>query len=96
MNIEALANSQLAPDRTLSVPSTAPVFQYIYAAFPSSYGPATALDFQFGAFPGGFQLVGTVSVTANTPGAPAQNYDLWRSTFQQDTTVTGPQPFTIS
>jgi len=94
-DIEALANSLLGADKALST-TLAPVAEYIYYAFPVSFA-AAALDFQFGAFPGGFtQVVASVPVTANTAGAPTLNYQIWRSTFAQDTTVTGPLAFNVA
>jgi hypothetical protein len=93
-DIEGLSNKNLQGDKALST-TLAPVLQYIYYAFPTTF-PANVLDFQFGAFPGGFiQTVASVNVTANTPGAPVLTYQLWRSQFQQDTTVTGAQPFIV-
>lgn len=72
------------------------VNQYVYYAFPSAYGPAGPLNFQIGPFPGGFTFLGTVILTANTTGAPSNSYDIWRSTFTQDTTIPGPQTLLVS
>jgi len=94
-DIEAMANSSLQGNKALST-TLGPVLQYVYYAFPAVF-PAAPLDFQFGAFPGGFtQVVASVAVTANTPGAPTQNYEIWRSNFQLDTTISGPQPFVVA
>lgn len=94
-DIEAMANSNLQGDKGLST-VLAPILQYIYYAFPVAFA-ALPLEFQFGAFPGGFiQTVASVNVTANTPGAPVVAYQIWRSQFLQDTTITGPQPFDVT
>jgi hypothetical protein len=91
-DIEGLANSALQSDKALSTSFT-PVNEYIYYGFPTAYA-ASPLDFQFGAFPGGFiQVVASVAVTANTPGAPVQTYQLWRSQFAQNSPL---QPFTVA
>jgi hypothetical protein len=96
-DIEGLANSSLQGSRALST-TLAPVNQFIYFAMPTAYGPTSGLNFQFGTFgPGGFvQQVASVAVTANTAGAPVQTYELWRSSFLQDTTISGPQPFIVT
>lgn len=78
-DIEGLTSSALAPNKGRTFVES-PAGEYIYYAFPVAY-PAAALDFQIGPFPGGFiQTVASVPVTANTPGAPAFPYQIWRST----------------
>jgi hypothetical protein len=82
-DIEGLSNSNLQGDKGLSE-SLTPTNEYIYYGFPTAYA-ASPLDFQFGAFPGGFiQVVASVLVTAGTAGAPAQTYQLWRSSVAQN------------
>ncbi len=81
-DIEGLATKALASDKTGTF-IFSPVTQYIYIAFPQAYNPTSPFDFVVNGFPGGFILQASgVNVTANTPGAPALLYDLWRSTFQ--------------
>jgi hypothetical protein len=76
--IEALAGSALASvyQRVFTV---APVAQYVVYAFPAAFGNPGLLDWQIGPFPGGFIQAADVLVTANTPGAPANLYHVWRS-----------------
>lgn len=73
-DIEGLANQPLLPSRQVTFTVSPGVGEYIYFAAPSSYGTPT---FIIGGFEGGFDLVGTVSVT-NGYGV-TQNYDLWKS-----------------
>lgn len=74
--IEALASSQLQSSRSASLSVNAGSGEYIYYAFPASYGAAT---FTVGGFEGGFDLVSaTISVT-NAYGV-TQDYRLYRST----------------
>lgn len=74
-HIEALANNALASSRSRSFTLAPGSGEHMYYAFPSSYGTPT---FTVGGFEGGFDLVGTVSVT-NANGV-AQNYLLYKST----------------
>lgn len=74
-HIEALANSALSSSRSRSFTLSPGSGEHIYYAYPDSYGAAT---FTVGGFEGGFDLVGTVSVT-NANGV-AQNYRLYKST----------------
>lgn len=57
------------------------VNQFIYFSFPTVYGPAGPGDFNTFPVPtpGGFIQTGVVNITANTPGAPVNQYDIWRS-----------------
>lgn len=73
--IEALGNSALASSRGRSFTVNAAGGQYIYYAFPDAYGAAT---FTVGGFEGGFDDMGTVSLT-NAYGVTA-TYRLYRST----------------
>lgn len=73
--IEALANSALASSRARSFTVAPGVGEYIYYAFPDSYGAAT---FTVGGFAGGFTDMGTVSIT--NAYAVTQTYRLYRST----------------
>lgn len=74
-HIEALANSALASARSRSFTLSPGSGEHIYYAFPSSYGTPT---FTVGGFEGGFELVGTVSVT--NANSVTQNYLLYKST----------------
>lgn len=74
-HIEALANSALASSRSRSFTLAPGSSEHIYYAFPSSYGTPT---FTVGGFEGGFELVGTVSVT--NANSVTQNYLLYKST----------------
>jgi hypothetical protein len=92
--VEALSESALQGDKALSYEFGA-TNEYVYYAFPVAY-PAAPLDFQIGPFPGGFiLLVASVPVTANTPGAPVLNYQIWRSTNALNTTISGDQTLTV-
>ncbi len=74
--IEALASSALASSRATSLSVNAGSGEYIYYAYPASYGAAT---FTVGGFEGGFDLISaTISVT-NAHGV-TQDYRLYRST----------------
>lgn len=79
--IEGLANSQLLPSRAHAQPGQFwTAAEYIWVAFPASFNPTTSLNFQVGAFPGGFLLAAAgVSVTPNTPNGVPILYDVWRS-----------------
>ena len=74
-DIEGLANQPLLPSRAVTFTVAPNVGEHIYFAAPTSYGTPT---FTVGGFEGGFDFVGTVSVT-NIYGV-TQNYDLYRST----------------
>jgi hypothetical protein len=75
-DIEALAVSQLASGRQITFTVAPGPSQYIYYAYPTSYGAGT---FFVGGFEGGFGLVSdTISVT-NAFGV-TQNYSLYKST----------------
>ncbi|MCC6752053.1 MAG: hypothetical protein IT371_30655 [Deltaproteobacteria bacterium] len=79
--IEALAGSALASSYPRSF-TTSPTAQYVYYAWPASFGNATPLSFQTPPpFPGGWvEMAGSpISITANTAGAPTQNYRVWRT-----------------
>jgi hypothetical protein len=80
-DVEALGNSALATGRA-RVFTLSPVNEYIVYAWPDGYGNANPLDFMIGPFPGGFveDSGSPLLITANTPGAPAQLYRVWRST----------------
>jgi len=73
--IESLSNSQLLASRNLTFTVNAGASQHIYYAFPASYGTPT---FTVNGFAGGFELVGSVSVT-NAYGV-TQSYSLYKST----------------
>lgn len=73
--IESLASSQLLASRNVSFTVNAGVGQHIFYAFPASYGTPT---FTVNGFAGGFELVGSVSVT-NAYGV-SQSYSLYKST----------------
>lgn len=76
-DIEGLANSQLQATRDINFSESPGGADHIYYAFPSAFGAPT---FVVNGFPGGFILqAAAVPVTANTPGAPTNNYDLWKS-----------------
>ena len=78
-DIEGLGNSALAATFGRVFTVTAGPANHIYYAFPSVFGTPS---FQIGPFPGGFVLeAAAVPVTAGTPGAPTNNYDLWKSTL---------------
>jgi len=84
-DIEGLAGNALAADFVRTFGVTAGATDHAYYAFPSVYGTP---NFQIGPFPGGFVLeAAAVPVTANTPGAPANNYDLWKSSLPNLGTV---------
>lgn len=74
-DIEGLANQPLLGGRQVTFTVSPGVGQHIYYAAPSAYGTPT---FFVEGFEGGFDFVGTVSVT-NGYGV-AQNYGLWKST----------------
>lgn len=74
-DIKGLASQPLAASRATTFTVNAGSGQHIYFASPVSYGSAT---FTIGGFEGGFDLVGTVSVT-NANGV-TQNYYLYKST----------------
>jgi len=74
-DIEGLANQPLLPGRQVTFAVSPGVGQHIYYAAPSAYGTPT---FFVEGFEGGFDFVGTVSVT-NGYGV-TQNYGLWKST----------------
>lgn len=74
--IEALSSSALAASRATTLSLTAGTGEYIYYAYPASYGAAT---FTVGGFEGGFDLVSALIVVTNTNGV-TQNYRLYRST----------------
>lgn len=79
--IEALSGSALAASRPTSF-TLSPVAEYIYYAFPASFGNAAPLSFQTPPpFPGGWvEMAGSpIVITANTPAAPAQPYRVWRT-----------------
>lgn len=73
-DIEGLANQPLLPSRGTAFTVAPSVGEHIYFAAPTSYGTPT---FTISGFEGGFDFVGTVSVT-NGYGV-TQNYDLWKS-----------------
>jgi hypothetical protein len=77
--IEALPQSSLEVDRSINFTSS-PTNEYIYYSWPTAYGAFAPLIFQIGPFPGGFISLGTVNLTANTPGAPVNSYEIARST----------------
>lgn len=80
--IKALAGSALASTSTISFTLT-PAAQYLYYAFPTSFGAVSPLDFQTPPpFPGGWvEMAGSpIAITAATAGAPVQNYYVWRTT----------------
>ncbi len=74
--VEALASSGLQSSRARTITVTAGVGEYIWYAYPASYGAAT---FTIAGFEGGFDLItSTLSIT-NANGV-TQNYRLYRST----------------
>lgn len=76
-DIEALPDSALAASFARTFQATPGVGEHIYYAFPASFGTPT---FFVNNFQGGFILQAAgVNVTANTPGAPVNAYDLWKS-----------------
>ena len=76
-DIEGLASSNLQATLVNSFTESPGPATFIYYAFPSAFGTPT---FVVNGFPGGFVLeAAAVPVTANTPGAPINNYDLWKS-----------------
>jgi len=77
--IESLPQNSLTTAKAISF-TVNPSSEYVYYSWPSIYGAFNALDFQIGPFPGGFVSLGTVSLTANTPGAPTNQYEIARST----------------
>lgn len=77
--IEGLPQSSLEAAKALNF-TVSPTNEYVYYSWPSVYGAFNALDFQIGPFPGGFISLGTVNLTANTPGAPVNQYEIARST----------------
>jgi hypothetical protein len=77
--IEGLPQDSLETARAISF-TVSPANEYIYYAWPTVYGAFAPLIFQIGPFPGGFVSLGTVMLTANTPGAPTNQYEIARST----------------
>ena len=77
--IEALPQSSLETGRAINFTSS-PTNEFIYYCWPTVYGAFSPLIFQIGPFPGGFIPLGTVLLTANTPGAPINSYEIARST----------------
>lgn len=75
--VEALANSGLQSSRARSFTLSTSAGEYMWYAYPASYGAAT---FTVGGFSGGFILAGTVSVT-NAYGV-TQTHNVYRSTNQ--------------
>lgn len=75
VEIEALASSALASSRAATLSLTAGSGEYLFYAFPSSYGTPT---FTVGGFSGGFSLVASAVSVTNAYGV-TQNYDVWRS-----------------
>jgi len=76
-DIEGLSNSALAASYLRQFVLNAGPAQFMYYAFPSAFGTPT---FFVNNFEGGFILqAAAVPVTANTPGAPVNAYDLWKS-----------------
>ncbi len=74
--IEALASNQLQSSRNATLSVNAGSGEYIYYAYPASFGAAT---FTVGGFEGGFDLISaTISVT-NANGV-TQDYRIYRST----------------
>lgn len=79
--IQALAGSELAPDRPTSF-TLAPSNQYLYYAWPTAFGVAVATNFATPPpFTGGWvEMTGSpIAITAATAGAPVQNYYVWRT-----------------
>jgi hypothetical protein len=77
--IEALPQSSLESARAINF-TVSPTNEYVYYSWPTAYGAFDPLSFQIGPFPGGFISLGTVNLTANTPGAPVNQYEIARST----------------
>jgi len=84
--VEALAENELRADKGISRTGlTWAAGEYIWVAFPSSFGPASPTDFLISVggsgFPGGMvQVAAGLNVTPNTPSGVPIPYDVWRST----------------
>ncbi len=74
--IEALSNSTLASSLARTISLSPGVGEYIYYAYPASYGAAT---FTVGGFEGGFDLI-SASIAVTNAYSVTQNYRLYRST----------------
>jgi hypothetical protein len=74
--VEALP-SQLLASRQTTISSSPGHNEHIYYAAPTAYGDPTF--FIDGILPGGFQLVGDVTLTSNTANPVTQTYRVWRS-----------------
>lgn len=73
--VEALASSGLQSSRARTFTVTAGAGEYIWYAYPASYGDAT---FTVGGFEGGFTLISSTLSITNAFGV-TQNYRLYRS-----------------
>ncbi len=84
--IEALASSALASSLARTITAAPGAAEYIYYAYPASYGAAT---FTVGGFEGGFDLISAAISVTNAHGV-TQDYRLYRSTNPNlgSTTVT--------
>ncbi len=74
--VEALPSSALASSRAATLSVSPGAGQYIYYAYPASYGAAT---FTVGGFEGGFDLVNATLSITNSNGV-TQDYRLYKST----------------
>lgn len=84
--VEVLPSSALASSRAATLVVAPGAAQYIYYAYPASYGAAT---FTVGGFEGGFDLI-TATLSITNANGVTQDYRVYRSTNANlgSTTVT--------
>jgi hypothetical protein len=91
--VEGLTSNALASGRQRSLSLNSSGAQYMYYAFPATFGGSSSnfIDASTG-FAAGWSLVATVSVTAGTAGVPTNSYSVWRA----DVAGLGAQTITVT